>query len=62
MIRNNENNNRKLIFQGFKGKPKRFYGYMRGMQTIKENVTLHMWYQNIRKVRKQTKLIIDQYL
>jgi len=23
----------------FKGKPKRFYGYTRGRQTVKENVT-----------------------
>jgi hypothetical protein len=39
MVREDEDSNRKLIIQGFKGRPKRFYGYMRGMQTIKENVT-----------------------
>jgi Reverse transcriptase (RNA-dependent DNA polymerase)/Endonuclease-reverse transcriptase len=37
-IRNDEDHNRKLLLQGFKGNPKRFYGYMRGMQTVKENV------------------------
>jgi len=38
MIRNDEDQNRKRILQGFKGKPKKFYGYMRSLQTVKDNV------------------------
>jgi len=38
MIRDDENRHRKGILQGFKGKPKKFYGYMRSLQTVKENV------------------------
>lgn len=33
-----DDTNRKKIIQGFKGKPKAFYGYTRDLQTVKENV------------------------
>jgi len=39
MIRKDEDYNRKRILQSFKGKPKRFYGYMHSLQTVKDNVT-----------------------
>jgi len=38
-IRQEEDSKRKRILQGFKGNPKRFYGYMRNVQTVKDNVT-----------------------
>jgi len=34
-IRQEEDSKRKRILQGFKGNPKRFYGYMRNVQTAK---------------------------
>jgi len=37
-IRLEENLKRKRILKSFPGKPKRFYGYMRQMQTVKDNV------------------------
>lgn len=38
-IRQEEDYQRKRILQGFKGNQKRFYGYMRNMQSVKDNVT-----------------------
>jgi len=38
-IRQEEECTRKRILQGFKGNPKRFYGYMRNKQSVKDNVT-----------------------
>ena len=40
LVRQDEDMDRKQILHNFKGKPKSFYGYMRGMQTVKENVTV----------------------
>ena len=39
LVRKDEDNHRKMMLQSFKGKPKCFYGYMRSLQTVKENVT-----------------------
>jgi len=39
LIRQDEDNIRKQVLASFKGKPKRFYGYMRSMQTVNDNVT-----------------------
>ena len=39
LVRKDEDSNRERILKGFKGNPKRFYGYMKNMQTVKENVT-----------------------
>jgi len=41
-IRHVENSTRKKIIKGFKGNPKKFYGYMRSLQTIKDGVTTLM--------------------
>jgi len=38
-IRKEEDQKRKRILDGFKNNPKRFYGYMRSKQTVKDNVT-----------------------
>ena len=38
-IRQEEDQRRKRILQGFKCNPKRFYGYMRNKQTVKDNLT-----------------------
>jgi hypothetical protein len=40
LVRKDEDMDRKQIWQNFKGKPKSFYGYMRSIQTVKENVTV----------------------
>ena len=37
-IRSEEEQKRKRILKGFKDNPKRFYGYMRQMQSVKDNV------------------------
>jgi len=39
-IRQEEDKIRKQILRGFKGNPKRFYGYMRNMKTVKDNLTV----------------------
>ena len=39
MVRSDEDAHRKRILSGFKNSPKRFYGYMRKMQTVKDVVT-----------------------
>ena len=39
MIRNDEQDHNNRILMGFKGKPKRFYGHMRRLQSVKANVT-----------------------
>jgi len=39
LIKQEEASARKRILRGFKGNPKRFYGYMRSMQTVKDSVT-----------------------
>ena len=38
-IRKEEDQKRKRILAGFKNNPKRFHGYMRSKQTVKDNVT-----------------------
>ena len=38
LIRADEDSYTKRILNGFKGKPKRFYGHMRKLQTVKDNV------------------------
>jgi len=38
-IRKEEDQKRKRILAGFKNNPKRFQGYMRSKQTVKDNVT-----------------------
>ena len=38
-IREEEDQNRKKILAGFQHNPKRFFGYMRSKQTVKDNVT-----------------------
>lgn len=42
LIRHDEDSSRKRIglLQGFKGKPKAFYGYMCSVQTVKDNIGL----------------------
>ena len=42
MIREDEDYDRKRILQNFRGKPKSFYGYMRNLQTVRNNVTALM--------------------
>lgn len=42
MIREDEDQERKKILKNFRGKPKSFYGYMRNLQTVKDNVTVLM--------------------
>ena len=37
-MRNDGDFYRKRMLKGFKGNPKRFYGYMRGLQSVKDNV------------------------
>ena len=37
-IKQEENLERKRVLKGFKGNPKRFYGYMRHMQSVKDKV------------------------
>ena len=39
MVKEDGDNYRKRLLKGFKGNPKRFYGYMRGLQSVKDNVT-----------------------
>jgi len=39
MIRSDEEEYNSRILMGFKGKPKRFYGHMRWLQTVKDNVS-----------------------
>jgi len=39
LVRKDEDNHRKMMLQSFKGKLKCFCGYMRSLQTVKENVT-----------------------
>lgn len=38
LVKKDVRKSRKKLLRSFKGKPKRFYGFMRSMQTIKENV------------------------
>ena len=38
MVKRDVKRSRKRILQGFKGKPKRFFGFMRSLQTVKERV------------------------
>jgi hypothetical protein len=40
LVKNDDDYDRKRVLQGFKGKPKSFYGYMRNLQTVKERVTV----------------------
>jgi len=39
-IRAEEEYNRKLILKSFKNQPKKFYGFMRNQQTVKDQVTV----------------------
>jgi len=39
MVRTDGDEHRKRLLRGFKGNPKRFYGYMRGVQSVKDAVT-----------------------
>jgi hypothetical protein len=39
MVRADGDEHRKRLLRGFKGNPKRFYGYMRGVQSVKDAVT-----------------------
>ena len=39
MVKADGDAHRKRLLKGFKGNPKRFYGYMRGLQSVKDNVT-----------------------
>ena len=42
MVRKDEDVERKRILKNFRGKAKSFYGYMRKLQTVKDNVTVLM--------------------
>src|SRR5664279_3751444 len=42
MVRKVEDVERKRILKNFRGKAKSFYGYMRKLQTVKDNVTVLM--------------------
>ena len=38
MVRSDEDVYRKKLIKGFRNQPKRFYGYMRQLQTVKDRV------------------------
>ena len=38
MVTDDDNAHRKMTLKGFKGNPKRFYGYIRGLQSVVDSI------------------------